>query len=376
MKTKNILLLFVLILAVIQVKAQSHNTRPGSWCKFVKNNARDESESARCLACDATDKKEQAARDVENKRRSDVAKAEYEAKETVRKLALKKEKEERDAKNKVTEVSINMPKSTSIKNTTSDKKTEQNQTKSNRFMSGSGWNYFYDSESGDRINPSLDTPQFNISRAYGAVKIEGESIAQYLHPAEIGVILYNPKNSKNEYCNGWYLHNYDIVDYDIKPLFGDISIHHIEHFYENWFLIGYYPCDSYKDGSNIGWFKSLKLYNVETKKFINTEIDDTFDRLYLVPTTSGVYNKGVGDLVFHNRFFESGVYNKESKYKINGGYELLIDKLAGGNHMWKAAICILVKSSYDYYQIYLMSENNDFKSFKVDLDEFKEYSFK
>ena len=49
----------------------------------------------------------------------------------------------------------------------------------------------------------------------------------------------------------------------------------------------------------------------------------------------------------------------EDKY-----YELLIDKLAGGNNMWKAAICVRVRKSVDNYNytIYLMSKNNEFTS--------------
>jgi len=358
------------------INGQSHKVGQANYnCKLNKKGWFFNSEKFPCPACEAVEKKEELAKKVENKRRGDIAKAKAEADKIANEIASKKELAEQIEKNKVTEVFVKMPKTDIVEQKIENKKTEP-QILGNRFMSGGG-SYFYienDDNSTSKIIPATDALALEIKKSYGTWKVKGKSVARFLHPAETGVILYE---SKAEYCNGWYIHYYDIVDFDLKPLFSDKSIHHIEHFYENWFLIGYYPCESYKGSSNIAWFKSLKLYNVKTKKFIDVNIDDTFDYLRLHDTHS-LNHDGIGDLVFHNRFFESGEYNTESENfsdMKHGGYELLIDNLAGGNDRWKAAVCISVNKSLNdyYYKIYMIKDNNEFEIFTVDSNEFKTY---
>lgn len=365
-----------LLFAVTKVNAQAHNLKPG-WCKYakkVKGQARDESASAECQVCKKENEKEQIARAAEDKRRNDVVVAKAKADKIAKDAAYNKAQAELAEKNKVTEVAVTMPKSTVTKNATLNKKIGQQPNKSTRFMSGHAYNFF--NENGD-IKPSPDAPKLNIEKCLGTYKVDGKPVARYLHPAEIGVILYE---SRNEYCNGYGLRYFDIVDYDIKPFFSDKSMHHIEHFYGNWFVIGYLPCESYiqSNSGNSGRFTSLKLYNVVTRKFKNIEINESFSYLNLISCQYSSYHHGRGDLVFHNRFYESGEYKTESESGTklaNGSYELLIDKLTGGNDMWKAAICVRVSKSLNNYNytIYLMSKNNEFTSFTVDATEFHKY---
>ena len=374
MKTKFLLTALLMLFFLNTVNAQSHKVGQANYnCKLNKKGWFFNSEKLSCPACEATENKEKAAKAAEDKRRNDVAVAKAKADKIASDLANKKKQQEIAEKNKVTEVAVTMPKNTVSKNTPSNKKTEEKTTKSSRFMSG---NFTFYNDNGE-IKPGPNSPKLNIRRYIGTFKLDDKPIARYLHPAEIGVIEYG---SGNVYCNGWEPQYFDIVDYEIKPFFSDKSMHHIEHFYANWFVIGYYPCESYNESSrhNFDKFTSLKLYNVVTKKFKNIEINESFSYLNLISTQYSSYHHGIGHLVFHNRFYESGEYNTQSKNiskMEHGSYELLIDKLAGGNNMWKAAICVRVRKSVDNYNytIYLMSKNNEFTSFTVDATEFNKY---
>jgi hypothetical protein len=106
-------LLIVALLFCVSSFAQSHNVRSGSWCKFIKNGSgsvKDESESARCLACAATAKKEEEAKTAQRKRRETILIAKNAADKKAREIEEKKKKAELAEKNKVTEVKLVMPK--------------------------------------------------------------------------------------------------------------------------------------------------------------------------------------------------------------------------------------------------------------------------
>lgn len=94
---------------VSAVKGQAHDNSKGG-CKLARNHI---STGYTCPACEAKDKRDQAARDAENKRRNDAIIAKATAERKAKEIAYKKEQEERAAKNKVTEVFIKMPSSSS-----------------------------------------------------------------------------------------------------------------------------------------------------------------------------------------------------------------------------------------------------------------------
>lgn len=117
------ILIILTLLYMSPINAQSHNVRSGSWCKFIKNapgSVRDESESARCLACDAIAKKEESAKELQRKKRDAIVAAKALADKKALELEQSKKNTELKEKNKVTEVKLAMPKTaeTSNKNST------------------------------------------------------------------------------------------------------------------------------------------------------------------------------------------------------------------------------------------------------------------
>ena len=99
MKMKNtikFLFTIILLLAISNVKAQSHDMSPGSTCKLIKTKVN--SESHICPACAAKDKKEKEAKVAENKRRDDAIVAKAKAENDARQAAWKAKQLE-DAKN-------------------------------------------------------------------------------------------------------------------------------------------------------------------------------------------------------------------------------------------------------------------------------------
>lgn len=97
MNAKILFMLLTLTFAVLNAAGQGHDNSKGG-CKLFKNHV---STGYTCPACDAKDKKEQAARDAEDKRRSDAVNAKWEAEKKatenlrLEKLRLVKEEEKR-----------------------------------------------------------------------------------------------------------------------------------------------------------------------------------------------------------------------------------------------------------------------------------------
>lgn len=109
MKSKIFLISFVLILASMSVNGQKHDNSQGT-CRLFKNSARGEADT--CPACLVIIKKEQDARDAENKRRNDAITKKADAERLVKDAAYKKEMALREKNRKVTEVKVVMPKTT------------------------------------------------------------------------------------------------------------------------------------------------------------------------------------------------------------------------------------------------------------------------
>jgi len=122
MKTKILLTAIILTFAIAQINAQAHDNSRGA-CRLFKNKAIEE--GASCPGCVAKDKKEQAARDVVNKKRQDIATAKANAERLAKETAYKKEMAERKAKEKVTEVKVVMPKSSVVKSNTIESESDQ-----------------------------------------------------------------------------------------------------------------------------------------------------------------------------------------------------------------------------------------------------------
>ncbi len=98
--TIKILFLSIFLAGATNSYAQTHTFKAG-WCRYAKKDngsVKGEVASFQCAACDNEDKKEQDAKIIENKRRADIAAANYKAKEAALKKAADLKKAE-DLKN-------------------------------------------------------------------------------------------------------------------------------------------------------------------------------------------------------------------------------------------------------------------------------------
>jgi hypothetical protein len=127
--TIKLLFTIILLLAISNVKAQSHDMSPGSTCKLIKTKVN--SESHICPACAAKDKKEKEAKVAENKRRDDAIVAKAKAENDARQAAFKEEqrlKQEQYKKERDEKVVIDFPKNNMQQNTNSGTKTASENT--------------------------------------------------------------------------------------------------------------------------------------------------------------------------------------------------------------------------------------------------------
>ncbi|WP_339660810.1 hypothetical protein [uncultured Polaribacter sp.] len=378
---KNIIILTLLLLVNTIAFAQEHNMGAAFNCKLKKGNFN--TESYPCPACAANDKKEKDAKNAEIKRRNDKIIADAKAKKETDDKAYRDKLAADKLKEGAGNVLINAQKKAVNEDLIKINKSEIIDNSNLKYMVSDGASKFHD---GKGVYIKSNNPNYKFpNNTFGTHKIEGTSIANYLYPAETGIVSYN--GVQNEYCNDQNTLYYDIVDYKLNTLFNDESIHYIEHFYENWFLIGYLPCNNYEKEYWSIKLMSIKLYNVKTKKFNEIKIENPFIELSLTD------NKGKssdGKLVFHNCFYKTGEYNKlnrpigspgyDNTEIKHGYYELLFDKLSGGNNMWKSGALIRIKKSSNkedyYYLVYFIDKDLNFKTFSIDKSEFNQYTYK
>jgi len=269
-------MLFVLVLGATQVKAQAHDNSRRA-CRLFKNIAQEE--GAICPGCQADYKKEQAARDAENKRRNDVVKAKAEAAEKVREIARKKEQAEREANNKVTKVFVTMPKSTSIKTAAPDKTTQPKEIVKN---------YFY--AENDDINIRSITDMYNPTGSRGEKAsdhfiinnekrfINNEFKAcigslvrnipkeEYNFPPNVGIVVLNESFTDK---NGNNLQISDLIDPKGNRILNDNSISTIIHFADDNFIAFRGKPDKSWGYNYVRFFRyagDAFIYNLKTKQ--------------------------------------------------------------------------------------------------------------
>lgn len=241
MKTRTLFALIVMVCTITQVHAQSHSMKPG--CKYAKKGSygRVVEEGYVCPACRKENEKEQAARDAEDKRRSDASRVKWEAEKKARKIAEKKEQAEREAKNKVTEVSVKMPKNTTVQNNSSlKKKIEYTSDKTilkpgnKNFVNEKG-EILFENNNWDRTYSIQDLSVTETSiQNFGIVEITTDG-----KESKLGQLRTDVVNSKGQY------------------LFNDKNIKLLRHIDNGWLLISPYNSDNY-------W-----VYNLRTKEKIS-----------------------------------------------------------------------------------------------------------
>lgn len=292
MKIKVLLTLVSLVFTIMQVNAQSHDNSQGA-CKLFKNKAI--GDGATCPACLAKDKKEQAARIAENKRRNDVILAKAEAKRKADEIAHKKEMAERAEKNKVTEVAVTMPKSTDVKNNAPVKKgLIENSDKAILKVTGSGKGF--QNEKNEILFENIDWDRTyslqDVSLTENALKNFGIVDVTVGSKRGLGGFRADVVNSKGEY------------------LFNDPNLKFIAHINDGWLLLGFYNSANYcvynlltKDKIN---FTSISEYNSEFGRYIWGPAIDLF--LPIFPDDVKMAN--TYSIQIHGKASESGWVKK------------------------------------------------------------------
>ncbi|MDX6184083.1 hypothetical protein SGQ44_18120 [Flavobacterium sp. Fl-77] len=207
---------------------------------------------------------------------------------------------------------------------------------------------FYDAQT----SPYLDT--------YGAVMNECGVLEGF--PANVGIVKLKKKASAQEpmasFFNKQEYNVFDLIDVNEKRFFNSDRIALIEHFYGNWFVIGY----DFYDGSYQNKLGQAKLYNVKTKQFI-----DIAEKDYNNVVSLGYYGfHGITSFIIQNYRFIHGSYQSLNTecYKLPSlsNSEIFMEKKLGGQDKWKAFIVVdptPSKSSRNYNRFVYYCDAND-----------------
>lgn len=332
------------------VNAQSHKVGQANYnCKLNKKGWFFNSEKLSCPACEATDNKEKAAKAAEDKRRNDVVVAKAKADKIASDLANKKKQQEIAEKNKITEVSIIMPKITPIKNNASVKKTlpkKQNNTVTKSILLISDKNGGFKS-----INNEVIIPENTYAKTKGAQYFE--NINKNNFPKDLGIVTFSQRISvPNRQCGAGNYYVADFISSKGERHFNSDAISFIEHMQNDWFIIGldFYGTDTYYD--KLG---SAKLYNVKTKKEFQLPISPWHNAVIInQPDSNSVTNP----------CYITGTYILPIKKRELR--EILLDNLTGGSDQWKAYIFLQISPTRKYTEFKVVYINNN--------DEIKELS--
>lgn len=307
MKAKILLLLIIFLFAVTKVIAQAHRMNSScKYAKYVKGAATDESQSAKCQACQKEREKEREARLKEDKRRNDIVVAKTKADKAASDIAYIKRNQEIAEKNKVTEVFVTMPKNTVVKNTTPDKKPESK---------GMAKNYFYTENNdidnqciSDMWRPKNQSPTnyfiFNNVKKFANNEFKACIGSTWKHrdrekfnfPANIGIVVFNETFTLK---NGENIQISDLIDSNGKRILNDNSISIIIHFADDYF-IAFRGEPSFSYGNN----------NV---RFVNNNIGDAF-----------IYNIKTKQKYLMKRYTSNGVdlgYDVDKVINLSGSFK-------------------------------------------------------
>lgn len=231
MKSKIFLIFFVLILASMSINGQKHDNSQGT-CRLFKNSARGEADT--CPACLVIIKKEQDARDVENKKRQDAITKKAEAERLVKDAAYKKEMALREANRKVTEVKVVMPKS-KLGGKTQDatKKVSKTVVKTKGVFKGKLYPISTNSELGLLLNSKQDT--IIKSTEFRPVIPEKGIYSIDDMPDNVAIVEYKYLLDSEYPDSQFYPQN--LIDSEMKKILNDDKISFIEYGKNSLFLV-------------------------------------------------------------------------------------------------------------------------------------------
>lgn len=358
MKAKILLMLFTLIFTVIQANGQAHDNSRGG-CKLAKNHV---STGYTCPACEAKDKKDQSARDAEVKNRDAIAKTKADAERTAREIVRKKEMAEREANNKVTEVSVKMPKTNSVTKPTPNKSIKANNSiavKENIMISDGDGGF-------TGINKEEIVPKNTFKRTEGSEYFENVNRNKF--PKDMGIVTLKNEIDQSghlAYNRSTSLYNVmDLVNAKGKRLFNSDAISFVGHLYGDWFLVGsdFYSTDGSTNSIRLG---QAKLYNIKNKKELSLSISPFHNAVYVKQPNYENYAQVIlNKLLYKNPDYLTGKYVASDKQKRL--HEKFLDNLSGGSEKWKAFVFTPVsptRQRTDYKILYI-----------TDTDEVKEAS--
>jgi hypothetical protein len=271
MKTKILLTVFILTFTAIQVNAQSHISTGDYKCLLVPNSGNGLG-GVSCPACQVKIKKEREAKAVEDKRRA-VAQAEKnKADQIARQKTLEKEKKENEVKLKASEVYMTMPKSTSVKNTTPSKKTEQKVTQKIYFYTDMDYNY---NQSFSKMiyspNDSENNSYFIVNNKKVFTNNEFKKCVgtyaenKYNFPPNVGIVVLNESFTNKK---GEDVPIYDLIDSKGNRILKDNSVSMILHFVDDYFILftnifnSSYETNTYRLPAD----SEASIFNLKTKE--------------------------------------------------------------------------------------------------------------
>jgi uncharacterized Zn finger protein (UPF0148 family) len=284
------LITICLFMAVSIGYSQGHQSG-GKWCCPFLGTRCDGVGTYLCPACAKTEKAEREAKATEDKRRAVAHAEKVKSDKIARDLAYKKQQKELAEKNKSTEVFVTMPKSTAIKNTTPDKKTESK---------GMVRNYFY-TQIKTINNQSIDDMYFRYQEFSNYFLINNEKkftnnefktcigvyTNEYLKysnfPPNIGIVVLNESFTDR---HGKSIQISDLIDSKGNRILNDNSISIIIHFADDYFIAFRGMYSSVGTSNERRFFADSGepfIYNLKTKQKIlipRYTIDGTEMRWY------------------------------------------------------------------------------------------------
>ncbi|HRA73805.1 MAG TPA: hypothetical protein PLB11_13405, partial [Flavobacterium sp.] len=370
------LIMICLFMAVSIAYSQGHQSG-GKWCCPVLGTRCDGVGTYLCPLCEKNQKKEKEAKAAEDKRRTDAAYAKAEADKRTREIARKKEQQELAEKNKSTEVFVTMPKAVSSPKNNSAKNEKQvvpqkvvKKPESEIFMRAMNYGEgFWNAKNLDETVILKKERDSWYRGAEGAMFNDGCGI-QFGFPPNIGIVTFNNEIQVAEpfaselNTSSYYVQ--DLIDRNEKRIFNSDRIASIEHFYGNWFLIGY-DVEKYFYVSYT--YASAKLYNVKTKEYVDISEKSYSNTISL----SNIKFHGRESVVAPNYRYIFNVYQAENNscytFSRLSSSEVLMKNKLGGEEKWKAFIIVNPISSksdinFDRY-IYYCDQNNKIIKMKI-----------
>lgn len=318
--TFKVLILSILIFASVDGYAQTHSFSPG-WCRLAKpgkNQVKGESAILQCKVCAKEKETEQNAKKVEDKRRSDVATANYKAKKADEKIAADLKKAENLKNENSGKVFINAPKTVPSKAGT-NKKAESQKPKDHYFYShGYGLHSLLNMK-----NLKNDKNWFVVNGDTIFNKNEfGKCVALMLEgnnndpenklnfPPNIGIVILKEPKTMTLYSNNKSFEREvpisDLIDAKGNRLINDDAITYIIHFVGDYFLLfkGSF-FNNYQ--TSYFTFDDAEIYNYKTKKS------------YALRKEQSIYNKVTVASDINSTYVSYSV--DKDKFKQKGDYQ-------------------------------------------------------